>query len=492
MARYGTFLYGAELYGATPTENFNLWQFRVDWKGDLSYSPPSNTFNNEAVRMIGFSSQRGRDYLLRPDGRGFEHYGVGEAVGIFDNADGRYDPWNTSSPLYPYVKPGKFVQIKVKNGTSGSEYSVMRGTIQDIQPLSRGKNETVRIVVHDGLQWLRDRSIEKGLQSSQTIAQCIDHILAGADWPAEWGSSSVSSVDSLDYWWAWKQNALDAIHQLEDAELGVFIHDKDGQPNFRGRNYTYEQSSTVAQDTLLSDMVLPQPWEVVRNRIEIYSYPKILDPVNTTLWQLRDTPAIANGEVFNVDAIFSYSTWRPCGSSITFNHTVNTQADGLGTDMTASCPLTYNTDIGDGAEITITNNYGSAGYITLLRAVGNAIYPPNQTVRKNNNAASAAAYGPRTLIIDSRWQEDSVVAQDLADFLLANLKDPNATPIIRFEGRPTYQFYWDLYDRLVLTIAAKGITSVNYRVGKIEHEWLSQNGVSVRTTFKLEPYWVFV
>src|SRR3990167_9369781 len=139
MPRYGTFLYGpagtGALYGATPTEDFNLWTFQVDWLGDLSYAPPSNTFNNEALRMKSLTTVRGRQHFLSKDG--FDRYEPGEAVGIFDNSDGRYDPYNTSSPLYPYVEPGRLVRILVKDGTSGTNYGVMRGVVKDIQPLLR-------------------------------------------------------------------------------------------------------------------------------------------------------------------------------------------------------------------------------------------------------------------------------------------------------------------------------------------------------------------
>src|SRR3972149_9361737 len=480
MARFNTFKYDdGTLYGTTASTNL-LWTFQVAWDG--SYNAP-NTLNNEAARMVDFSSGRGRDYLIQLGGAGLEYYNIGEAVGIFENSDGRYDPWNTSSPLYPNVKPGKFVRILVKNGTAGTNYGIMRGIISDIQPFSRGRDQFVRIVVKDGLQWLKDRSIEQGLLSSNRIDTYIGYILTKSDWPnTEWaktGGSIFQSVDSLDYYLVWTVNALDSIHKLESAELGAFFHDRDGNATFRGRDYTYERTQALTQTEILTDIVLPQPWEIVRNRVEIYSYPKMLDPVNTTLWQLRDVPAIANGATFNIDAIFRYSTWRPCGSSITFNHTVNAAADGSGADLTASCPLTFNTDIGDGAEITITNNPRSNGYITLLGAVGDAIYAPGPGGGKSSDTTSEVAYGPRTLTIDTPWQESTTTAQSLADFLLANLKDPNGLPTIQIEGRPTYQFNLDLYDRVELSIAAKGI-SANFRVGKIEHKWLNENGEAVR------------
>jgi hypothetical protein len=41
--------------------------------------------------------------------------------------------------------------------------------------------------------------------------------------------------------------------------------------------------------------------------------------------------------------------------------------------------------------------------------------------------------------------------------------------------------------RVDLNLATPGISGY-YRIGKIEHRWLRENGQAVRTTYRLEPY----
>jgi hypothetical protein len=134
------------------------------------------------------------------------------------------------------------------------------------------------------------------------------------------------------------------------------------------------------------------------------------------------------------------------------------------------------------------NNSGSDGYITLLQAVGDAIYPPSVQLREAEDTTSQDDYGPRTLTLDAYWQESSTAAKAIADWLLSELKDPMPIPTVQLENQPDLQFGPDLCEsRIHLTVAAKGIDDY-FRVGKIEHRWLKENGIAVQTTFKLEPY----
>ncbi len=243
----------------------------------------------------------------------------------------------------------------------------------------------------------------------------------------------------------------------------------------------------LTQSEILKDIGRPQPWEVVKNKIRISSAPKVLDAVNTTLWELQSIPFLPNGGTFYIEPIFKYEEWQPCGSSITFNHTVTERADGTGLNLTANCELTYNPQIGEGAEITIVNTSGQNGYITLLRAVGDAIYASDIDIREAEDATSQNLYGIQTLELDSRWVVDSDDAGNLADTLLAAFKDPIMHPIIQIEDRFAEQFSVDLHDMVALNVSNLGINDT-YRIGHIRHKWLNENGTAVRTTYRLEPF----
>lgn len=456
------------------------WAIEVKWNG-VDYI-------HEETRAVDLTIRRGRDNMFRPGGNGLEPMQVGEAVVTLNNDDGRYDPYNTGSPLSPNVTPGKYARIAVTYGAT--TYRLMTGVVDDIQPVNRGRNAKVRLVIKDGTVWLRDRVVKVGLVQDTSLYICAINIANQANYPiAEWGGHVGDSVEVLNYQWAWRKNALAAINDLENLEFGTFFIARNGNTAFYGRHHTYAAPTVVTQDLILVEIGLPQPWEIVRNRSHVGSYAKILDPVNAILWQLRDIPLVAAGSAFTVIGQFHYGVYQPCGSGVMFNHLVNTKADGTGTNITAQCPLTYNAQIGDGAEITITNNSAPpvTGYITLLKATGDAIYPPADSVLNYEDAASVATYGPKDLTIDSYFQEDSWNANNYAHFLVTKFKDPKLYPVIQFEDRPTYQFALDLMDRINLQVAKYNINGV-FRVGKIEHKWLRENGQAVRTTLKLEPY----
>lgn len=111
MARYGTFKYSTETYGKTTTGVANniLYALHVDWDGDGSYDGAYN----EANRVLDWTIDRGRDTVINPSGSGFTPYSVGTFRITLDNYDGRYDPWNSDSPLYGNLMPGKKMQFRV-------------------------------------------------------------------------------------------------------------------------------------------------------------------------------------------------------------------------------------------------------------------------------------------------------------------------------------------------------------------------------------------
>ena len=67
MARYSTFTYNGDKYGASAvTETGDVtWILQVDWDGDGSFDG-----TNEAGRLIDVKIKRGNEYYLSPRGRG--------------------------------------------------------------------------------------------------------------------------------------------------------------------------------------------------------------------------------------------------------------------------------------------------------------------------------------------------------------------------------------------------------------------------------------
>ena len=128
--RYGTGqTYGTAeaTYGFHAITSILAWGVEVDWDGDGVFDG-----SNEAPYMTSISVSRGRKRQLKSTGYGFESISVGKLTMEFVNNDGRYDGWNTSSPLYPNVTYGRDVRVKVLDWATGNIEPVFYGVISDI------------------------------------------------------------------------------------------------------------------------------------------------------------------------------------------------------------------------------------------------------------------------------------------------------------------------------------------------------------------------
>lgn len=492
MARFGTFKYGTSVrYGPTgiaPLTTMLLWSMLVDWDNDGYYSG-----ENEATRMTGFRCSRGRDNFIKSDLSGFEHYSPGEAVITLDNSDGRYDPYNTSSPLYPNVSPGRRVRLGVKNGTSGLDYNIMRGTISNIQPYNDGMRKRVVITVLDGLNWLRTQPVIIGKQENKTYGDLVKTVLDTCTFPStEWTYSTNANGNVIPYFWSTSgQSALDIIHGLDDAEGGIFRHTSGGSFVWSAKTTAPVTTTVVTEEHLLTDIVIPQPWDSVINRVRMVINPLTTHNITTTIWALEKVVSLPHYGRYETEAFFKHPTLSIpiCQDNIeSYNFAVNTAADGSGTNITSSCVMMPG-PAGESVKLVFLNANALDGYIISANIVGDAIYANYENVISADDLTSQARYGVRSLTIDTPWmQRGDVVAQPYATYLVNQLKNPRPNPVVKIENRPTLQYDYDLYLHAInLQLATVGLNDT-YRIGKIEHEWLNENGQSVRTTWKLEPY----
>lgn len=473
------------------------WLVEVDWDNNGSFEA------DEGPRLQHLTVSRGRDNILRADGNGFQRAKVGEALLTLDNFDGRYDPLLSTSPLYPNVLPNREIRIRVTDGVT--TWPVIRGKIDDVFPLSGGRQQA-RLVIKDGRQWLKGRSVRKALQTAIRTDTAIGHVLDEAAWPSAWGRSLGTGSDTLPYWWADGQlgaggkTALDEIDDLVESELGQFWVAADGQATFLGRQALYNAAAAVnvTQAELLDSIFLPQPWNSVRNIVRVKVYPRVVSAA-VELWRMQDKPLVLPGAALTVFAEFVASAAVVPGQNTvspvaTTDYTANTLANGTGTNLTANFTVTSFTTYGTSAKIVLTNTGATAGYVTLLKVRGDAVAAPNATVLERD-VSSGSAYGQKLLNLDLPWQQSIAGAADFAYWLASLFDDPRSFPTIQIEAREDLQFGYDLFDRINLAVAAKGIDS-DYYIGKIEHHWQFETGQGVVTTWRLEPadmtdYWKF-
>lgn len=245
---------------------------------------------------------------------------------------------------------------------------------------------------------------------------------------------------------------------------------------------------TFTQAILLRDMSVPQPWETVRDIIRINVFPR-LQRTAVEIWKLQETPApfLAVGESLTVWAQFTFEDRIVAAINVitpvvTTDFTLNAEADGSGVDLSSGGAVTI-TVFSESAKIVLKNNSALGAYVTLLKLRGDAIDLPNKSLVEDEITAG----GERTLTLDNKNQQNVQRARDYARYLRDFLKSPQAFPVVQLEARYDDQFNVELLERISLNIAKLSINS-DFRVGKIEHRWLNENGQAVRTLWKTEPF----
>lgn len=469
MARYNTFKYGAAKYGTTSPDTL-LWGLLIDWDDDGVF-----TGENEANRMKDMSIIRGRNYFVSPNGDGFEPIQPGQMRIVLNNRDGRYNPYNEASPLYPNVDSGKFIKLIVRFGST--VYNLFSGTIQDIIP----NNNRVEILAEDGLRWLQDQLVETQIYQTITADTAIGYVLDAAKWPALWGKSLETGADTLSYWWAYGRNGWEEIRTLADSEFGRAWVDASGAMRFSNRYSTRAAVLSVDQSKLLRSVRIPQPWEVRRNIVQVTSNP-ITAQATADVWRAAGEYTVDAGATIDISIEFATPATGIIRPVATTDYTAFSLTGGGGVNLTADIVVNVVAS-SRSATLTITNTGVSLAYLNLLKLRGN---PLQQSTVRSKSTGTGATTRPRTLNLNLEWQQNINNHASFSAQTLQFLQKVRELPQVQIEGRPDIQFVPDLFDPVTVGINAMNIGDT-FQVGYIQHEWLSENGQAVRTTWKLEP-----
>lgn len=452
---------------ATPFNGYVVWIVDIDWFG-------VGGGINESDYLHDVDIKRGREHYVNTSGSGFEDMRPGKASMIMDNSNGRFDAYNTDSPLYGYILPGRKIQISVYDIVTKKKHVRFTGHITDIQP-SSGIDE-VTITAEDGIRWLTDAEFSSGVTYKKTISGAIDLILSFVNWPYQ--RDIQTSTQPLQVFEPGEGSAISVIQDLAEANLGVFFVGRYGKACFYPRDYAVTISHTIDQSQILREIRIPQPWETVRNKIRLVANRKGKRPVSTR-WSLPGIEKFEAGETKSYNVKFKSSDGLTVKSIV-----ANTSADGTGTDVSGSFVIGKSGVTSTECTITLTNNSGAVAYLLSLKLTGSEIVSAPEN-KLDSDATSIATYGPRSFSMDNRWLQDRNYAAAYATMLKDFLKDPHKDPIIQIQQRPDIQYPIDLYDKIVLTSTKLGI-SETFTVGGIEEKWKSDTGQDVVTTLYLQ------
>jgi hypothetical protein len=490
------------------TANVLTWHLYLDWNNDGIYE------SDEGARVIGIQCERGQDLqMLDPM--------AGLCTVRLDNHDRRFDWWYSGSVLYPNTFVGKRAKLTVDYGST--TYNIFTGRIdvpvsQSIRapdPLGGGEMAITTLTIHDGWQWFKDKKAHVDLTTNITVKDAVSEILVATSWgnPANvWvlGTSTlgvntvlggISSFDTdlgthdgdtLPYWWSDAESADVNLFELAKCHFSRMYIGADGKFYFRTQSQINETASALTlTDDIIQELLVFQRVDEYFQKVTVAATPYEL-LASGDIWQLSTTPFIPAGETMIFYTTGSHDAATNQISPVaTTDYTANTQSDGSGTDLTSSMTVALVVESSFSEKITVVNGSSSGAYLTLNKLRG-------QLVEAQDTVAQIATdpLAPditREVTYTPRWLQDTLIAQDLADWVIGYHATTQNNLQVRFEHREDALQY-ELGTK-ILDGTTRGDTGKYFWLGKIAHECSGAGMQNLATTWTLFPlpqttYWI--
>lgn len=494
MAQFGTFKYGNDVYGLSGDAGYGVF---VDWDNDGDFSDAGENVTSNAISV---DIQRGFPDPLERTAK------VGRCTIILNNSNRDYSP-----ELDADVTTMRAVIVQMRwDGTTKYKFT---GYLENIQP-DAGQYEpgrTVKLDCIDAMALLQEAEILIALQENKRGDELIAAIVSNVFTPAgtaydvdldEFPFAADEWRDDIVYGGGKQQRALPAIRDVCVSDWGHFYIRADGYPVFENRHHRILDTTVVASfSNLMDGLRYKKGRGLLYNDLKVTAYPRTVGGSNEVLWAFEsgNVPSVGVSETVIYSARFrdpNNKSFDIGGKTVvapaaTTDYTMNSAADGSGSDLTANFTVTA-TVYANHAVITVVNNGASTGYITKLQIRGLAVrvYAP-PTLLASDSASQTTYKSKKTLAIDSVLQDDVNVAQQLANYLvgLYGTPPPEITGV-KFVAQynSTFMGYardLELSTRVTLVETQTGVNG-DYFVNFI-HETIENYGLWHRVSFDVEP-----
>jgi hypothetical protein len=188
--------------------------------------------------------------INRGRSRELDRFTTGSANIVFDNTDRAFDPFYTSSPWYPDIKPRRSVRVStVVNGSTAVQFT---GLVEDwnIDYQINGQSEAFAACV-DGFILFGGQQLAAHTATAQTSGERLEAILdrPEVDWP-----SSLRDIDTGAQTFQADvieqgRETLEYLQLVETSEPGLLFMSKDNKVTFRDRNTAAAPGTVVFSDS---------------------------------------------------------------------------------------------------------------------------------------------------------------------------------------------------------------------------------------------------
>lgn len=512
-------LYGNtnNLYGVPGTTWTGVrWIIEVDWDGDSIYNG-----DNEARYCVDLETERGFNELYDVDSSGY-YSGLapvdnGIATLTLDNETKRFSAWNSSGTLYGKLYPGKNVRIKMREDYTGTDRAVFTGIIDDLQENRTGR--TVMLVCKDGVDILKgaDASVAftppilPYVTSTSVITNVegfIQSILTSIGWAWSYDVSKFPTSVYPLYYLICNQRAFTEFKEIAKANRGgdgIFYLNAAGDVVFDMLQDFGLTPTTYTASIFDKEVEISQPWKNVIKSIKAKVY-RWVAKADDTVWDYGQPPLMvpANSSL-TVFANYTYNSTETLmmvdanDPVSTTDYVANDASDGSGADLTSSVSISL-TNLGTAGRLVVTNNSGSDAYFTTLKLSGTPYVITesyNTTPTEKNGIYN---YGNKTMVAGSKWfqieNNDPFLFASFA-FSYTGYADFTKTVTVKLRAR-SQQFLHEINDLIAFNISDPdlreyvvgftpyyGVYANRFRIMKIKHKWLNENGQDVQTTWTL-------
>lgn len=441
----------------------------------LLLKDPGSEYLSPYLTPDSLSWSYGRDYPSQLVGKSI----AGKLNCDLWNDEGRFSTFRESSPMYPWLIPG--IGVRLVAEFDGTEYTMFKGVLDTLLPTSINGRPSAKLQAFGVLYAINQPDVHIPMQADVPTGTAVTEILDRIGW-----SQARREIDEgqtvMTRWWTGGIKGLTALRDLEDTDGGFIRESKDGKIVFEDRHHRLKSDHLVSQATYTHDpdgdirygpIVQGDPLKELYNVIiaEVRTFTVAAPAV---LWTLAESgansPSIPPGSTETFWAGFPNPS-SPLGSVAvdewttplvaTTDYTANSQADGLGTNLTGSISVSA-TPFDNALKISIINNAAVVAYITLLQARGEALMQSNPVQKQAENARSKEYYGERRHTLVAKGIPTSMEAQDRVNFELSVRKDPIPILTLSVENISDEQMLEiltrDVSDRI--TIEAEGVTEL--------------------------------
>lgn len=424
-----------------------IYTLLVDWNNDGDYGDAGEDVSSRIEGTM--SLERGRDFASQLTGK------TTAAIfrAVLDNRSGDYSSFNSASPLFGNLLPGRKVRLQVGPNIFPLTFPVdfsgailWTGYLHKITPVVDMDGASVALLEAVGpLGFLNQRKVELAMQSSILSGAAIDALLDAVGW-----SATLRTIDTgkttLTRFWVNEQLTFGALRLVEDTESGFLSESRDGKIVFEDRHHRLKAPHITSQATFTdADAAtlgyedrpaqqdpLAQIYNIMEAQVRLYTvgslavlwtHPEIganspmigKGSASRDFWANCPNPASATN-IMGVDA------WTTPVATTDF--LANSAADGSGTNLTASITIAV-TKFGNKMKITLTNTHATLdAYITFLQARGTPVQASDPVGVRFEDAASKTLYGERTWPHPGKFIPTTAEAEDWARFHLSIYKDP--------------------------------------------------------------------